>query len=156
MGRIFACLAACLAFSSVAVAAPQSPDAFLHAIYLHYGDSDKKGGEGILLDNASQMRRYFTDDLVAMVQADEEAANKRGDVPELDGDPFIDAQDWQVTNLKIHIDSQTATNATATVTFDNFKELKKVRLALVNTPKGWRISDVFWSDGSFRGLYKKK
>jgi len=146
-----------LAFSAtVAAAAPQSAEAFLKDIYSHYGDVDKKSGAGVLIDTKKQLRRYFTDDLVAMIDADERVAEKRGDVPSLDGDPFIDAQDWKITDLVVHMDSDTATRAKATVTFRNFKEPDTVRLDLAQTPKGWRISDIFWKSGSLRGLYKKK
>jgi hypothetical protein len=157
MPRFLTLLTVSLAFAFPALAADtDTPDAFLKSIYSHYGDSDKKDGSGVMIDSAAQLRRYFTADLVSLVEADEKAAEKRGDVPTLDGDPFIDAQDWQVTNLKIHVDFQTATAAKATVTFENVKEPKVVQLDLVNTPKGWRISDIFWKgDGSLRALYKK-
>jgi hypothetical protein len=158
MSRFLTFLALSLTFAFPALAADSdTPDAFLKGIYSHYGDSDKKDGAGVMIDSAAQLRRYFTADLVALIEADEKAAEKRGDVPTLDGDPFIDAQDWQVTDLKIHVDSQTATAAKATVTFENVKEPKVVQLDLVNTPKGWRIADIFWKgDGSLRALYKKK
>jgi hypothetical protein len=146
-----------LAFFAVPVfAAPQSADAFLHGIYAQYLGDGRTTGLGVHLDTAADLHRYFTDDLAAMVMADEDAANKRGDVPALDGDPFVDAQDWQITDVKVHIDSQTATAAKATVTFQNIKEPETVHLALAETPKGWRISDIFWKEGSLRGLYKKK
>jgi Protein of unknown function (DUF3828) len=142
--------------ASLAAATPQSPDAFLKDIYSHYGDADKPAGAGVLIDSTEQLRRYFTPDLVALIDADERAAEKKGDVPSLDGDPFIDAQDWQITDLVVHIDTETAHNAKATVTFRNVKQPQTVHLDLVQTPKGWRISDIFWKEGSLRGLYKKK
>jgi hypothetical protein len=146
-----------LAFSATAaMAAPQSAEAFLKDIYSHYGDVDKKSGAGVLIDTKKQLRLYFTDDLVAMIDADERVAEKHGDVPSLDGDPFIDAQDWNVTNLVVHVDTETATAAKATVTFRNYKQPDTVRLTLAQTPKGWRISDIVWKSGSLRGLYKKK
>ena len=138
-----------------AMAAPQSADAFLHGIYSHYLGDDKTA-KGIFLDKPSDVHRYFADDLAALIIADDAAAAKRGDVPELDGDPFVDAQDWTITDIVIHINSQTASAAKATVTFKNFKEPHAVHLDLVETPKGWRISDVAWKEGTFRGLYKKK
>jgi Protein of unknown function (DUF3828) len=138
-----------------AMAAPQSADAFLLGIYSHYLGDDKTA-KGIFLDKPSDVHRYFADDLAALIIADDAAAAKRGDVPELDGDPFVDAQDWTITDIVVHIDSQTASAAKATVTFKNFKEPHAVHLDLVETPKGWRISDIAWKEGTFRGLYKKK
>jgi hypothetical protein len=146
-----------LAFSATAaVAAPQSADAFLKDIYSHYGDADKPAGSGVRIDTTEQLRRYFTPDLVALIDADEKAAEKKGDVPSLDGDPFVDAQDWNIRDVAIHIDSETVSAAKATVTFRNIKDRYTVRLDLAQTPKGWRISDIFWKEGSLRGLYKKK
>jgi hypothetical protein len=139
-----------------AMAAPQSADAFLHGIYSHYSGDDRTTGKGIMLDTPAELHRYFADDLAKLVTDDEAVAYKAGDVPELDGDPFVDAQDWDIKHVVVHVDSETATNAKATVTFDNFKKPYTVHLDLVETPKGWRISDIFWKEGSFRGLYKKK
>lgn len=157
MLRFFNLVLLVLALSATAAAAaPQSAEAFLKDIYAHYGNDDKKSGAGVLIDTTAQLRRYFTADLVAMIDADEKVAAKHGDVPSLDGDPFIDAQDWDITDLVVHMDSETATRAKATVTFRNFKKPDTVHLDLVQTPKGWRISDIFWKSGSLRGLYKKK
>jgi hypothetical protein len=139
-----------------AAAAPQSADAFLQGIYAHYKGSDENTGKGIFLDKPADIRRYFTDDLASLVIADDDAAHKRGDVPELDGDPFVNAQDWDITDIAIHIDSETASAAKATVTFKNFKEPQAVHLDLTRTAKGWRIADIAWKEGTFRGLYKKK
>jgi len=145
-----------LSVAAAAAAAPQSADVFLRDIYAHYKGDDQTTGKGIFLDKPSDVHRYFADDLAALIIADDAAAAKRGDVPELDGDPFVDAQDWAITDIAIHVDSETATAAKATVTFKNFKEPHAVHLDLVETPKGWRISDIAWKEGTFRGLYKKK
>ena len=140
------------------MAASQSADAFLQGIYSHYKGSDDKNAKGVFLDKPSEIRRYFADDLANLMIADEAAAAKAGDVPSLDGDPFIDAQDWTVTKLTIHIDSQTADRAKASVHFENFNKPYTVHLDLVETPKGWRISDIIWNGNgrTLRGLYKKK
>jgi len=158
MRRLFyLAVVACLFGSlSATAAAPETPNIFLQGIYSHYKGNDQTTGKGIFLDKPSDIRRYFSDDLADLIIADDNAAAKRGDVPELDGDPFVDAQDWEITDIAIHIDSETAAAAKATVTFKNFKEPHTVRLDLVKTPKGWRISDIAWKEGTFRGLYKKK
>lgn len=140
-----------------ASAAEQSPQAFLQSIYVHYeGSSDT--AKGVYPDTPAATRRYFEPVLANLIIADVAAAAKRGDVPELDGDPFIDAQDWDITNLKIHIDSRDATKARATVTYENFKKPQAIHLSLVHTPAGWRIADIIWNgnEGTLRGLYVKK
>jgi hypothetical protein len=160
MFRICAVLALAICAASPAAAAPpgtppKAPEALLQDIYSHYRGSASKG---VPLDTDADWRRYFTDGLVALVSADEKAAAKSGDIPTLDGDPFVDAQDWDITHLTIQIDSQSAAAATATVKFDNINEPKKLHIKLVATPNGWRIDDIVWpgTEGTFRGLYKKK
>ncbi|MGD0142167.1 MAG: DUF3828 domain-containing protein [Rhizomicrobium sp.] len=158
MFRISALLALAVFASAPAfAAAPQSPEAFLQDIYSHYRGSDLVA-KGIMFDKDADYRRYFADDLANLIIADEKAAAKAGDVPTLDGDPFVDAQDWEITHLNIHIDKSSATAATATVTFENIKEPKTLHIQLVATPKGWRIADIVWpgNEGTFKGLYKKK
>ena len=149
------------AAAATAVAAPaptqsaQSADAFLHGIYAHYLGHDNTARNGILLDKPSTLRRYFAADLADLIAADEAGAAKKGDVPMLDGDPFVDAQDWDITNLAVHIDSETADGAKATVTFDDFGERMTIHYDLVQTPDGWRISDIVSREGRFRRLYEK-
>lgn len=143
--------------ASAAWAVPQTAEDFLKDIYSHYKGDDQTA-KGVFLDKPADYRRYFAPDLAKIMIADEEAAAKRGDVPNLDGDPFIDAQDWTITNLSIHIDSEMGDRARATVHFENFKKPQSVQLDLVKTSEGWRISDIIWpgKEGSLRGLYKKK
>jgi Protein of unknown function (DUF3828) len=143
--------------ANVACAAPQSAESFLQGIYSHYHGSDDIA-KGVMLDKPADIRRYFAPDLAALMNADDAAAAKAGDVPELDGDPFIDAQDWDITKLIVHIDSEDAKQAKATVRFLNFKKPDVVRLSLVMTPQGWRISDIAWqgNEGTLRDLYEKK
>jgi hypothetical protein len=156
MKRIGIILPLLLFALATAQAAPQSAKDFLTEIYSHYrGDVDTTA-KGIMLDKPADIRRYFAPDLAALIIADDAAAAKRGDVPELDGDPFVDAQDWNITKLAIHMDSETDSKARATVSFENYKKPDVVRLDLVRTSAGWRISDIVWKEGSFRGLYKKK
>jgi hypothetical protein len=154
MSRILYAFIAFFAFTSLAFAAPQTAQQFLQSIYAQY-HGDTKASPGVRLDSAADYRRYFDASLVKLIVADEDAAKKRGDVPELDGDPFINAQDWDITGVAIHMDSGDASKAAATVRFQNFKEAKIVHVSLVNTPAGWRIDDIDYGGGqTFRGLYK--
>jgi len=73
----------------------------------------------------------------------------------LSGDPFIDAQDWEVKGLAIDLKEGGPARAVANVTFTNFGEARHVRLDLIKTAAGWRIDDIHWRQGSLRGLYKK-
>jgi len=160
MPRTFKLVPLWLAFLTVAAAAAptpeQSAEAFLHGIYAQYLGHDNTARNGILLDKPSTLHRYFTADFVDLITADEAAAAKKGGVPMLDGDPFVDAQDWDITNPTIHIDSEIADRAKASVTFDDFKEPTIIHFDLVHTPEGWRIFDIVSKEGSFRALYKKR
>ena len=42
------------------------------------------------------------------------------------------------------------------MTFVMFMEPRTVTLDLVNTPAGWRITDIRWAKGSLRAIYKLK
>jgi hypothetical protein len=85
------------------------------------------------------------------------AAHKAGEVPMLNGDPFIDAQDWEISSVKTAVKSTGASTAVATVAFVQFMEPRTVTLDLVTTPDGWRIVDIRWARGdSLRALYKLK
>ena len=88
-----------------------------------------------------------------MIIADRAAAAKRDEVPALDGDPFIDAQDGAITRLAVTTAMNGPDKATGSVTFRNFGKAKKLRLALVRLEEGWRIADIVWPEGSLRGLY---
>jgi hypothetical protein len=97
--------------------------------------------------------RYFEPSLVALMTADQAAAQKKDEVPALNGDPFVDAQEWDITRLAIAIEPGGPDKATGTVTFRNFDKPTKLTVALVRLKDGWRIADIVWPDGSLRGLY---
>ena len=149
--RRFVLAIACLAWAMPTLAADDAtPDKFLVAIYHQYEGKDAKGVD---IDGKGALARYFEPSLVALIAADEAAAAKRGDVPELDGDPFIDAQDWEITGLKIATVMDGTDKATATVSFRNFDEPQSVTVKLIKLKAGWRIADIVWADGSLRALY---
>src|SRR5271169_4362505 len=74
--------------------------AFVKAIYAPYKGKNTKG---ITLDTDDDLRRYFEPSLVALISKDEKDAARRRDVPTLDGDPFIDAQDWETPSFDITV-----------------------------------------------------
>jgi hypothetical protein len=75
--------------------------------------------------------------------------------PTLDGDPFVDAQEWQISDLVVRA-SGSSDSATGVVSFANFGKPKRLAIDLVRTPAGWRIADIAGSSGSLRMLYKVK
>ena len=74
----------------------------------------------------------------------------------LDGDPFVDAQDWEITDLTIKVATSGSDKATGTVTFKNFEDDKTVTLDLTKTAAGWRIADIRTGERSLREIYKVK
>ena len=75
---------------------------------------------------------------------DQETAAKHHDVGELDGDPFIDAQDYDIKHFDVAIKDTAPGKATATVTFVNFDEQKTIVLELIAIKNDWRIYDIAW------------
>ncbi len=152
MKKLFAILL--LLFVFPAFAAGQSPEAFLDSIYVHYQD-DPGQALGVPLSSEETIRKYFTPELADMIVKDDAAAAARNEVPLLDGDPFVDAQEWEISSFDIRVNKSVPGKADASVTFTNFAEEKVVTVLLVELSEGWRIDDIKWNSaaGSLRGLY---
>lgn len=146
-----ACLVAASALAFTATAETSSPRDFVNGIYRPYLD---KNANGSPLANDTVIRGYFAPPLADAIIKDFAEAHKRGEVPLLNGDPFVDAQDWEISNLDIAVKSTGADTALATVTFMMFMKPRTVTLELANTPAGWRIAEIRWASGSLRTLYK--
>ncbi|HEX5210796.1 MAG TPA: DUF3828 domain-containing protein [Pseudolabrys sp.] len=147
--------AACSALSFAALAAEQSPRDFVTAIYATYKGKDSKG---IILGKAATIRRYFEPALAAKMIKDQTAAAKRSEVGALDGDPFIDAQDWEIKDFDIAVADTAPGKASATVKFTNFDKAKTVLLDLVKVKNEWRVEDITWrrdgKDETLRALFR--
>lgn len=149
-GLLAASAALALAASSAGIArAAAAPEVFLEAIYGAY----RGEGDGVDLGDRAALDRYFTPDLAAMIADDRSRAEAADDVPLLDGDPFIDAQDWEIENLAVTVEHGADGKATGHVRFVNAGTPVAVDVMLVETPAGWRIRDIHWPNGSLRGLY---
>jgi hypothetical protein len=128
--------------------------AFLDKIYAAYKGKKSKG---IRLDSDAALPRYFEPALVDLMIKDRNDAAKRGDVPSLDGDPFVNGQDWEIGPVNIVVRDAAPDKATATVTFKNLDMPNKLVYELVKLKAGWRIADIDWGEsGTLRGLYLKK
>ena len=140
-----------LVVPTAAAAQEQTAHQFLQSIYDPYKQANFKG------QPYWEARRFFTPDLAQAIERDAAEAKKRKEVPTLDGDPFIDAQDWQITAISIAsaLDAE-KTKAAGAVALVNAGEPKALALTLVKTPQGWRIRDIVGPNGSLRALYKLK
>ncbi len=139
-----------------ALAADATAIAFVTSIYDAYKGKDSRG---IPLENARAVRRYFEPSLAALINKDRAAAAKRGEVGLLDGDPFIDAQDWDIPNFEIAVTDIAPGKTSATVKFTNLGKPSSVLLDLVKIKNDWRIGDVTWQrDGkpqTLRSIYTR-
>jgi Protein of unknown function (DUF3828) len=150
---------ACALFVPVMAGTGHADDAaaltFVTAIYAAYKGKNSKG---ITLDTDAALRRYFEPSLAAMIGKDQKDAARHHDSPTLDGDPFIDAQDWEISNLDITVNDAGNGKATSTVKFVNAGQPTTVTLDLVSAGNTWRIADITWQhDGkpeTLRGLFK--
>lgn len=138
------------------VAADSSAHDFVAAIYDTYVSKDRNG---LALDSDAKLRRYFEPSLAALILKDRRQASRRGEVGTLDFDPFVDAQDWQISDLAIAVEGAGAGKARATVKFKNVDKPSTIVLELVKIGKAWKISNVTWQPheqpDNLRALYVK-
>ena len=144
--RAFAALLGALPLAAAAQQT-ETASAFVNAIYQPY---QRKGFQG---QPYTEAERYFEPALAAAMRGDQAAAKQRNEVPLLNGDPFIDAQEWEITSLSIAVTSQ-GDRASAGVALVNLGKPYAVALTLIQTPAGWRIVEILAPSGSLRGLYK--
>lgn len=131
-------------------AADEAAQKFVTDIYAQYSGPDT----GIVLDTREAAEKYFTPEVVELMEKDGEQAAQDDSPPALDGDPFVGAQDWDIKNVAVSVTDISPERAVGLVTFANQGEQKLVQLDLKKLDTGWRIDDIRWSDGTLRGLYK--
>ena len=129
--------------------AQATAQAFVENLYRPYL---KAGFQGQPYDDTA---RFFVPALAQAIDRDNREAKRRNEVPTLNGDPFVDAQDWEISKLSVDV-TASGDAATARVSFQNFGEAKRVLLELVKTPAGWRIADIKAPSGSLKALYKPR
>lgn len=144
--RIVLLSAALIACALVAPALPlgaADPSAhdFVAAIYDTYVSKERNG---LALDSDAKVRRYFEPSLAALILQDRKQAARRGEVGTLDFDPFVDAQDWEISELTIAVEDIGTGKARATVKFKNADKPSVVVLDLIKAGKVWKISNVTW------------
>ncbi len=160
-GRPEIWLAATLLFAgaiiaeTAAVAQGASPLTFLESIYKVYRSNGN--ARGIDTSKSDVIRRHFASPLAKALLKDQVDARKRDEPPLLNGDPFVDAQDWDIANLRIEVTSQDRRHATGVVSFTNANQPRIVTLDLVKTVgDGWRIAEIRAPSGSLKELLKVK
>lgn len=140
-----------------AVAADASATAFVTRIYDAYKGEAGKNSNGISIDTDAAIRRYFEPSLAALIIKDQKAAH--GELGTLDFDPFIDAQDWEISAVDIAVRDAAPDKAVATVSFKNIDHRSTIVLDLAKIKTDWRIANITWQrDGgkkaTLRGLLR--
>jgi len=146
----------CMVFA-VARAIAQPPEAppktFLDNIYKNYVG---KNAKGLPLKNNETIQLYFAVPLANAIIKDRAEAAKRGEAPTLDGDPFVDAQDWDIEKYSIDLKMNGSTAAAGTVKFANAGKDVTMTLDLVRPTGTWHIADIRGPSGSLPALLKVK
>jgi hypothetical protein len=146
-------LIAALGAAGASVAADTSAKDFITKIYDTYKGKDAPGVTGT---SDEDLLTVFEPGLVKLITKDAEEAEKKGEAPKLDGDPFVAAQEWDIESFDIVMRDTGPNKATATVSFKNQDKATSVTVDLVKIAAGWRVSNVHWSDGDLRTLLTGK
>jgi Protein of unknown function (DUF3828) len=130
---------------SGAFAQDKSAEDFLRSIYSKaYIGKDAKG---IDVSTRAKLDRYFVPELAKQMDDDGKVAAKHQEIGQLDGDPFIGAQDWLIQSFDVHVRDIDLMHAEGTVTFSNLGKPDKVIVSLRRLKVGWRIEDIDWGEG---------
>ena len=141
MRRLFV-LAVALALATAAYAEPATPDSVVRAVYVADAPSIKGTGQGVMGDKAARAK-FFSAALLRMIVADEKRSAKRNQPPNLDGDPFADAQEATVDDLKISVVSADTAKASVLADFDRGGgKREKVTYSMVLERGLWRVDDI--------------
>ncbi|MDC7682981.1 DUF3828 domain-containing protein [Asticcacaulis sp. BYS171W] len=128
-----------LAVASPTFAAVQPPRDLIQKFYLIYAAQGTQG-TGNAVEKV-HLRDWMTDDL--RVLYDKGTTTQPGEeMPILDFDPFIDAQDYEITEVKVTAKMLDPKRQLVTASFRNIGTPMTVLYDFVLTKKGWRISDV--------------
>jgi hypothetical protein len=126
----------------VSTAQPTTPASVIDSLYKIHNN-----GLGPILDGKGREARlrFFAPSLVALFAKELEGAPS-DEVGNLDFDPFYNAQDVEIHDFKIGEPRIKGDTATVLVTFRNFDRKENLDYTLVDTPDGWRISNIDYGD----------
>ena len=135
-------LLAVLGFLLTAVApaaAFDDPKALVEAFYAAYSEPDFDKFIELKKDEHS----FFSAGLKALYEQDAADSERLGGIARIDFDPWINGQDFQVTELFIG-DGELTSDTTATVPVDymNFDKANNSWVYAVKEADGWKIDDM--------------
>ena len=108
-----------------------TPQALLEAFYAPYFSGEFTEDES----------PFFSDELEALYAADAEATPE-GEIGALDFDPFVDGQDFELTDFEIGAPGIAGDYASADVTFNNMGRPTTLAYEFVMENGSWQIDDV--------------
>nr|MCV4206490.1 YbjP/YqhG family protein [Roseomonas sp. SXEYE001] len=118
----------------------QGAQSFLEQLFARY-----RGGGEVQYYNDAAMRTVFSPDLRAAMRR-AHAASKPDEVPCLNGDPIVSAQEIKITGLRIQTEPAGQGRARGTATFRNVGQPRRVQYSLIQTQGGWLIDDIATRD----------
>jgi hypothetical protein len=117
----------------------QSPEALLQSIYASYDT-------GEFPDDAEEIYSQRLKNLFAL----DRERTPEGEIGALDFDPFVNGQDYELTNVEIGAPQVSGQAAHATVSFDNFGDRNVLAIDMVQEADGWKVDDVASTTGEFQ------
>lgn len=114
-------------------------------IYAHYVGSSDVG----FFPTDAGARSLFTARMNALLDGEEALADAQG-IGHLDFDPFVNAQDFRVENLKLTSRELGDGRAVVEARFLNFGAANRIVYDVVVEDGAWRIDDVSSPDGDYR------
>jgi hypothetical protein len=118
-----------------------TPEALLKALYAPYANGDSFDWSKW---DETPFRSKALNELFAR-----DAKEANGDVGRLDFDPYIDGQDYVLTDLQIGTPAINGDKAAVDVTFKNMDTPDELMFTLVKEADGWKIDDVVRSGKDF-------
>jgi hypothetical protein len=98
-------------------------------------------------DVEANRQQYLTPEFAAVIDENDKY-NDELDYA-VDYDPLVQAQDWDVLkNFQLTLEKSAGAKATVRASFVNLDQPTTVRLDLLKTADGWRISDLYNSDSA--------
>jgi hypothetical protein len=110
-----------------------TPEALLKALYAPYGQKDFDW-------STFDETKYRSNELNVLFAKDEKEAD--GEVGRLDFDPYVDGQDYQLTDMKFGAPTITGDKAVVHVMFKNMGDAEDLTFTFVKEADGWKIDDV--------------
>jgi len=119
---------------------PETAQAFLLRLYEPYT-------KPFTAEHYRQLAELLTPELGALLVKSSEGADARHEVPPLNGDYVVDAQEWKVEALRIRARATGRDRAAGTVRFSSLGRERTIVVELVRIGGAWRIADFRYEGG---------